>query len=89
MKILLSVLKEDGQYSFTRLVSLTLIVVFLIASFYLILHGSTWGNYDSFATFCGGGGAATQIINKFINSKYNTVYNTVQGSTGKPNNIEK
>ena len=58
---LLSVLKEDGQYSFTRLVSLTLIVVFLIASFYLILRGSTWGNYDSFATFCGGGGAATRV----------------------------
>ena len=37
-------------------------------------------DYDTFASLTGGGGAATQIANKLINSKFNTP----QGEAGKP-----
>ena len=70
-KLIKFILQEDGQYSLTRMVSVVLLISFLAASFYLIYTGRTWGNYDSFATFCGGGGTAAQVVNKFINSKYN------------------
>lgn len=36
----------------------------------------TWGNYETFATITGGGGAATQVANKLINSKFNTPLGT-------------
>lgn len=80
MKIIKTILTEDGTYSITRIGSATLTVAFLLASFYLIFRGQTWGNYDSFAMFCCGGGVAGQLGNKFINSKWNTL----QGEAGKP-----
>lgn len=71
--------KEGGVYSYTRLLSFVGFLVFIIGSAYLIYRGMTWGNYEVFATFTGGGGAATQIANKFINSKYNSA----PGEVGK------
>jgi hypothetical protein len=79
-KLIKTILSENGTYSLTRIASAVLLLAFLIGSFWLIFHGQTWGNYDSFATICGGGGATSQVVNKFINSKYNTP----QGGAGKP-----
>ena len=84
-RIIKAILTENGEYSLTRIASVVLMLAFLIASFYLIIKGQTWGNYDSFATICGGGGIAGQTVNKFINSKYNTL----QGALGKPMEDEK
>ena len=77
-------LKENGEYSFTRILSVVGFGAFLIGSTYLIYKGISWGNYETFATMTGGGGAVTQIANKLINSKYNTA----QGEAGKPINKE-
>lgn len=68
----MDILKEGGHYSLTRIISVIGFLVFIGGSAYLIYKGMTWGNYETFATFTGGGGAATQIANKLINSKYNT-----------------
>lgn len=77
-------LKEKGEYSLTRILAVVGFLSFLIGSIYLIYKGQTWGNYETFATMTGGGGAVTQIANKLINSKYNTA----QGEAGKPINKE-
>ena len=65
-------LYESGELSLTRSLACAGFLAFLIGSFYLMWKGATWGNYETFATFTGGGGAVTQIANKFINSKYNS-----------------
>lgn len=65
-------LYEQGELSLTRSLAVAGFLAFLAGSFYLIWKGSTWGNYETFATMTGGGGMATQIANKFINSKYNS-----------------
>lgn len=75
-------LKEKNEYSLTRLLAVISFAAFLIASFYLIVKGQTWGNYETFATVAGGGGAVTQIANKLINS----TKNTNPGEAGKPIN---
>ena len=77
-------LKEKGEYSLTRILAVVGFLSFLVGSVYLIYKGQTWGNYETFATMTGGGGAVTQIANKLINSKYNTA----QGEAGKPINKE-
>lgn len=77
-------LKEGNEYSLTRLMAVVSFAVFLFGSLYLLVKGTTWGNYETFATFTGGGGAVTQIANKLINGKYNTKPNEV----GKPLNKE-
>lgn len=80
--ILKKMLKEQDEYSFTRLLAAISFAAFLIGSFYLLVTHTTWGNYETFATFTGGGGAVTQIANKLINGKYNTN----PGEVGKPLN---
>lgn len=77
---LILILKEGNEYSLTRIMAVISFTAFLLGSFYLLIRGITWGNYETFAIFTGGGGAATQIINKFINGKYNTPANEL----GKP-----
>lgn len=72
MKILKSVLYENGNLSLTRSLAVAGFLAFLAGSFYLMWKGATWGNYETFATMTGGGGLASQIANKFINSKYNS-----------------
>lgn len=74
------IFKENGVYSFTRLLATVGYVTFIIGSFYLMYKGVTWGNYETFAIMTGGGGAVTQMVNKFINSKFNTG----AGQVGKP-----
>lgn len=73
MKILLKMLMyEDGILSWTRSLSLIMLLAFLGVSIYLVVMHQTWANYDTFASLTGGGGTTTQLVNKFINSKYNS-----------------
>ena len=65
-------LYESGELSLTRSLACAGFIAFLAGSFYLMWKGATWGNYETFATMTGGGGLASQIANKFINSKYNS-----------------
>ena len=64
---------ENGELSYTRLISAIFVIAFLAVSVYLVLTHTYWQNYDTFASLTGGGGGATQLVNKFINSKYNSV----------------
>lgn len=85
MDKLKEMLKEGNEYSLTRAMAVISFTAFLLGSLYLLIKGTTWGNYETFATFTGGGGAVTQIANKFINGKYNTAAN----EAGKPLNKEE
>lgn len=80
INICLSLIKENGEYSLTRLQSAIGYVVFLVGSCYLIYTDHSWGNYDTFAIVTGGASTASQIANKYLNSKYNTPL----GESGKP-----
>lgn len=77
---IVAVLKENNEYSLTRCLAVVGFMAFLIASAYLMYTGTNWNGYDTFAGLTGGGGAATQLVNKFINGKYNTD----PGQPGKP-----
>lgn len=76
----MDLLKENNVYSFTRILAAAGFAAFIIVSFYLAYTGKAFQYYDTFASLTGGGGAATQIANKLINSKFNTP----QGEAGKP-----
>lgn len=71
-KIINGLLYENDQLSLTRVLAISGWLAFLFVSFYLVYKGIGWQNYETFASLTGGGGAATQIANKFINSKYNS-----------------
>ena len=71
-QILVGMLYEDGQISFTRVISLLLILLFSFVTMYLVYTGTVWGSYETFANLTAGGGAVTQLVNKFVNSKYNS-----------------
>lgn len=73
MKYLKMLLYENDELSLTRVITMVAWIAFLAVSFYLVYTQQAWANYDTFAAFTGGGGATTQVVNKFINSKYNTV----------------
>jgi len=64
---------ENDELSYTRVISAIFVIAFLAVSTYLVLTHTYWQNYDTFASLTGGGGGATQLVNKFINSKYNSV----------------
>lgn len=66
-------LYENDELSLTRCITVIAWAAFLAVSFYLVYTAQSWGNYDTFAFLTGGGGATTQVVNKFINSKYNSV----------------
>jgi len=76
----MSILKENGVISFTRVLAAAGFAAFIIVSFYLAYTGKAFAYYDTFAQLTGGCGAAIQVANKFINS----AYNTVKGEAGKP-----
>lgn len=73
VKYLKMLLYENNELSLTRCITVIAWVAFLAVSFYLVYTAQSWGNYDTFAFLTGGGGATTQVVNKFINSKYNSV----------------
>ena len=73
VKYIKMLLYENNELSLTRCITVIAWVAFLAVSFYLVYTAQAWGNYDTFAFLTGGGGATTQVVNKFINSKYNSV----------------
>lgn len=73
MKYAEMLLCENGALSLTRVLAVAGWLAFLGVSFYLVWRGASWENYETFASLTAGGGAATQIANKFINSKYNSM----------------
>ncbi len=66
------ILYESGESSLTRLIAITSWAAFLGVSFYLSARGIAWQHYESFAMLTAGGGALTQLTNKFLNKKYDT-----------------
>lgn len=64
---------ENDELSYTRVIFAIFVIAFLGVSIYLVLTHTYWQNYDTFASLTGGGGGATQLVNKFINSKYNSM----------------
>lgn len=72
MKYLKMLLYENDELSLTRVIAVIGWLAFLAVSGYLVLAHQRWDNYDTFASLTGGGGAATQVVNKLINSKYNS-----------------
>ena len=73
VKYLKMLLYENNELSLTRCITVIAWAAFLAVSFYLVYTAQSWGNYDTFAFLTGGGGATTQVVNKFINSKYKSV----------------
>ena len=65
-------LKEYDQQSLTRLITVVLLIFFMAVTVYLIYARFNWMNYDIFCLVTVGGGAGTQLVNKWVNSKYNT-----------------
>lgn len=75
-------LKEYDQQSLTRLITVVLLIFFMIVTVYLIYARFNWMNYDIFCLVTVGGGAGTQLVNKWVNSKYNI--NMSGSKPGKP-----
>ena len=72
---------ENGSLSFTRVIAATGYLAFIVGSFYLMLTNTNWESYAIFASYAGGGSAALQLGNKFVNSKYNSAigsYETIE-----------
>ena len=63
---------ENDTLSLTRVMSVTGYIAFIVGSIYLMINNISWDGYTTFAGYTGGGGAALQFGNKFINSKYNS-----------------
>ena len=71
-KLLREMFFENDELSLTRVISFGGYFLFAIGSLYLLYRNLDWGGYNTFASYTGGGGAALQFGNKFINSKYNS-----------------
>lgn len=74
---------EDDQLSLTRVIIAMGWLAFLAVSAYLVWTKETWANYDTFAAATGAGSPATQLVNKFINSKYNSAPGSYSQVGGK------
>lgn len=72
-------LKEGGQYSLTRILSVISYLLFIIVTAYLVVTGKGWVNYADFAFVTAGSGTLLQACNKYLNSRYNTP----RGEVGK------
>lgn len=65
-------LYENDSLSLTRLLAVGGWFLFAGVSVYMVVNNIEWNDYATFAMFSGGGGAATQVANKLMNSKYNS-----------------
>ena len=83
-KLFRMMLFENGQLSYTRVISFSLLLLLIGVTLYLVATGHNWQHYETLASLTGGGSAATQIANKFINSKYNSEV----GSSKEKNDAE-
>lgn len=72
INIIKMALYENNELSLTRVIAVASWMLFAVVSIYLVTFNITWADYSTFASITGGGGAATQIANKLMNSKYNT-----------------
>ena len=72
MNFIKQLLYESGSPSLTRIISVVSIVLFIAVTVYLLINGKTWAHYDTFSNLTAGGGLATQVANKLVNSKYNS-----------------
>lgn len=72
MNALKDLLCENNSLSLTRAIALFGYLLFGVASLYMIITGTTWPDYATFAAYTGGAGAALQLGNKAINSKWNS-----------------
>lgn len=68
---MLGMLKENDQFSLTRVLPTIGYITFVVISLFLAVTGSEWSNYGEFA-LATGGGVIVQLGNKWVNSKYNT-----------------
>ena len=66
-----ALLCENGQLSLTRVLACLSFIAFIAGTAYLMVRQISWPHYDTFATATIGG-TATQVVNKFINSKFNS-----------------
>ena len=71
--VLYDLFYEDGSLSLTRVIAFGGYFLFAAGSIYLLINNIDWGGYTTFSGYTGGGGAALQFGNKFINSKYNSI----------------
>ena len=87
IKLFKDLFYEDGSLSLTRFIAFGGYLLFAIGSIYLLVHNINWSGYSTFAGYTGGGGAALQFGNKFINSKYNSApgsYSSNNNSSSEP-----
>ena len=71
---------ENDQLSLTRLLALGGWILFAVVSVYMVVNQIEWNDYSTFGMLSGGGGAATQVANKLMNSKYNSAPGTYEAS---------
>lgn len=69
--IIRRLLWENGNPSLTRFLAVWLVLFWCALTAWLAANQIDWGGY-AIATTTGLGGVATQVINKFVNSKYNS-----------------
>ena len=72
-RLLFEMFYEDDYLSLTRVLAFSGYMLFALGSIYLLVFNIDWNGYSTFSSYTGGGGAALQFANKFINSKYNTI----------------
>jgi len=71
-RFVMGLIYENEAPSLTRVIAIVSYASFLAGSFFLLLTGKTWVNYETFAALTAGSGSALQMLNKFVNSKYNS-----------------
>lgn len=72
-RLLVELFYENNKLSMTLLLAFMGYFIFSIGSLYLLFNDIDWSGYVVFASYTGGGGAALQFGNKFINSRYNSI----------------
>ena len=72
-KMLAELFYENNKLSMTLLLAFMGYLVFVVGSLYLLVKNIDWAGYTIFASYTGGGAAALQFGNKFINSRYNSI----------------
>lgn len=72
-KMLVELFYENNKLSMTLLLAFMGYFIFSIGSLYLLFKNIDWAGYVVFASYTGGGAAALQFGNKFINSRYNSI----------------
>lgn len=76
-------LYENDSLSLTRLLALGGWILFAGVSVYMVINQIEWNDYSTFGMLSGGGGAATQVANKLMNSKYNSAPGSYECSSGE------